>query len=69
MPHIKIDDKEYDLDNLSDEAKAHVGSLHFVDTEIARLQASIAVFQTAKVGYLSALVPHLKETTAESKKH
>lgn len=69
MPNIKIDDKEYDLDRLSDEAKAQVNSLHFVDAEIARMQANIAVFQTAKIGYLAALVPHLKEQTTEVKKH
>ena len=39
MPTIKIDNKEYDVDSLSNEAKAQLGSIQFVDNEIARLQA------------------------------
>ena len=69
MPNIKIDDKEYDLDQLSDEAKSQVSSIQFVDTEIARMQARIAVYQTAKIGYLNALMPHLVAQTGEVKKH
>ncbi len=34
MPTITIDNIDYNLDNLSDEAKAQLGSLQFVDAEI-----------------------------------
>lgn len=39
MRTFKIDDKEYDLDSLSAEAKAQLQSIQFVDQELARLQA------------------------------
>lgn len=39
MPTIKIDDKDYDLDQLSEEAKAQLASLQFVDAELQRLNA------------------------------
>ncbi len=55
MATIKIDDKEYDLDNLSDEAKQQVISLQFVQAEIKRLDAQIAVYKTASIAYSSAL--------------
>jgi hypothetical protein len=55
MPTIKIDNKEYDLDTLSDECKAQLASIQFVDQEIARLQAQAAVLQTAKAAYLQSL--------------
>ena len=55
MPTIKIDEKEYDLDTLSDEAKAQLGMLQFVDAELQRLQAQTAVLQTARVAYAKAL--------------
>lgn len=55
MPTIKIDDKEYDLDQLSDEAKAQLQSLQFVDAEIQRLNAQAAVLQTARMVYANAL--------------
>jgi hypothetical protein len=52
---ITIDNQEYDVDNMSDDAKAQLTSLQFVDSELARLQAQIAVFQTARNGYANAL--------------
>jgi hypothetical protein len=53
--NITIDNQEYGLANLSDEAKAQLASLQFVDAEIARLQAKIAAFQTARNAYALAL--------------
>ena len=55
MPTIKIDDRDYDLDQLSDEAKAQLASLQFVDSELQRLNAKAAVLQTARVAYSKAL--------------
>lgn len=62
MPMIKIDDKEYDSDKLPDEAKAQLLSLQFVDAEIQRLNAQVAVFQTARATYGRALGQLLAET-------
>lgn len=55
MATINIDNKEYDLDTLSDECKAQLASIQFVDQELARLQAQAAVLQTAKAAYLQGL--------------
>ena len=55
MPIIKIDNKEYELDSLSAEAKAQLQSLQFVDSELQRLQAQAAILQTARVSYAKAL--------------
>ena len=55
MPSITIDNKSYDLDSLSDEAKAQLGSIQFVDSELARLQAQAAALQTARMAYSKAL--------------
>ena len=55
MTTVKIDDKEYELDKLSDNAKAQLASLNFVDTEIQRLNDMLAVLQTARMGYGKAL--------------
>ena len=55
MPLIKIDEKEYDSDTLSDEVKAQLASIQFVDAELQRLSAQAAVFQTARVAYSKAL--------------
>ncbi len=55
MPTIKIDDKEYNLATLSDEAKNQLASIQFVDSELARLQAKAAVLQTARMAFSKAL--------------
>jgi hypothetical protein len=55
MPTIKIDDKEYDVATLSDEAKNQLASIQFVDSELARLQAKAAALQTARMAYSKAL--------------
>ena len=55
MPTINIDNKEYDLDALSKDCKAQIESVQFCDQEIARLEAKIAVYKTAKVAYSQAL--------------
>ena len=55
MPKIKIDDQEYDPEQLSQDAQNQLASLQFVDNELARLQAQIAAMQTARMAYASAL--------------
>jgi prefoldin subunit 5 len=63
MTTITIDGKEYDVETLSDETKAQLGSLQFVDSELARLQAKVAALQTARIAYGRAL----KETLEKGK--
>ena len=55
MSKITIDNKEYELDTLSSEAKAQLQSLQFVDAELQRLQAQTSVLQTARMAYVKAL--------------
>ena len=55
MTTITIDDKQYDLDTLSEEAKAQLVSIQFVDQELQRVNAQAAVLQTARVAYSKAL--------------
>jgi hypothetical protein len=52
---IKIDGIEYPLSSLSDEAKAQIANLRFVDNEIMHLQAKLAIANTAKLAYQAAL--------------
>ncbi len=55
MPMIKIDNIDYDLDTLTDEAKNQLASLQFVDGELQRKNAEIAILQTARAAYSKAL--------------
>ena len=64
MATITIDGQEYDVDTLSDETKAQLGSLQYVDSELARLQAQAATLQTARIAYGRALEQTLEEGKA-----
>ncbi len=55
MAKITIDGQEYDSESLSDNAKQQLGSLQFVQSEINRLQALLAVSKTAELAYSTAL--------------
>ena len=55
MLTIKTDKQQYDLESLSDEAKAQLAAIQFVDSEFARLQAKTAALQTARIAYSKAL--------------
>lgn len=55
MSKITIDNKEYEIESLSEEAKAQIASLQYVDAELIRLQAQLAAMQTARNAYATAL--------------
>ena len=55
MNKVTIDDIEYDLDKLSEEAKNQLVSLQYVDQELQKLNAQAAVLQTARMAYAEAL--------------
>ncbi len=69
MTPIKIDDKDYDLETLSDEAKNQLVSLQFVDAELQRVNAQAAVLQTARLAYANALKQALPPVQKELLTH
>ena len=68
MTKIKIDDNEYDVDKLSEEAKAQLVSLQFVDQELQRLQSQAAAIQTARQAYAKALQASLASKAIQGDK-
>ena len=55
MTTIKIDNKKYELEELSNDAKAQLASIQYVDQELARIEAQAAALQTARMAYAKAL--------------
>lgn len=55
MSSVTIDGRTFDLDMLSEQARAQLASIQFVDGEIVRLQAQLAAMQTARSAYGEAL--------------
>lgn len=55
MAIIKINNKDYDFDTLSDEVKAQLVSLQATEVKLAELQRDIAITQTARNAYATVL--------------
>jgi len=62
MPKITVDGIEYNTEDLSDNGKAQLASLQFLEVQMNKLQNEIAVFQTAKAAYVAALKVELEKT-------
>ena len=63
MAKFNFDNREYDTDKISDQAKNTLGALQFVDAEIQRLQGRIAAMQTARMVYANGLKQELEKGT------
>ncbi|MDP1951916.1 MAG: DUF6447 family protein [Nitrosomonas sp.] len=55
LPKVTIDGTDYLVSDLSDEAKAQITNLNFVENEIMQLKARLAIASTAKLAYQAAL--------------
>jgi len=62
MTTVTLDGKEYDSDSLSPEAKRQLTSLQVTDAEIQRLQIQLAIAQTARNAYATALKSALSDS-------
>jgi hypothetical protein len=56
---ITIDEVEYNLNDLSDNAKAQLANIQFVDAQLQQLNNEWAVSDTARIGYSNALKDEL----------
>jgi hypothetical protein len=66
-----IDDKEYNIADFSEGAKSQIVNLQVVDQEIANLKQQLAIMQTARNAYASALNGEIadKKAKTKAKKH
>tara|TARA_B100001250_G_scaffold344889_1_gene314062 strand:+ start:328 stop:516 length:189 start_codon:yes stop_codon:yes gene_type:complete len=62
MANFTFNSKEYDTENISEEAKSQLVSLQFANSEVKKLEAQIAVCKTASAAYTKALQEQLENT-------
>ena len=65
MAKVIMDDKEYDIENMSDGVKAQVAALRYVRNEIVHNKLHAAALETAHSAYMSALKKSLDEEHGE----
>ena len=67
MPKIKIGDLDFNTEDLTDNGKAQVASLQFLEVQMQKLRNEIAVYQTARAGYVAALKAELEKAKLAAK--
>ena len=60
MPKITVDNVEYNTEDLSDNGKAQLASLQFLEAQMGKLESEIAVYQTARSAYAAELKKELQ---------
>ena len=61
MPKFTVDGIEYNSEDLTDNGKAQLASLQFLEAQMNKLKNKIAVFQTAKQAYIAGLKAELEK--------
>ena len=59
MPKITVDGIEYNTEDLTENGKAQLASLQFLEAQMNKLKSEIAVYQTARNSYVTALKAEL----------
>ena len=65
MPKIKIDDLEYNTEDLSEDGLAQLKNLQYLETQLQKLRNDIGVYQTAQRTYIAALQEEVKKSGVE----
>ncbi len=55
MATLNIDNREFDVEALNENAQKQVQNIAIVDAEIQRLQVQLAIAQTAREAFITAL--------------
>jgi hypothetical protein len=61
MPKITVEGIEYNTEDLSENGKSQLASLQFLEVQMNKLKSEIAVYQTARNSYVSALKVELEK--------
>jgi hypothetical protein len=66
MPKITVDGIDYNTEDLTDNGKAQLASLQFLEQQMIKLKGEIAVYQTARNAYAQALKAELDKASADA---
>jgi len=61
MPKITVDGVEYNTEDLTDNGKAQLASLQFLEVQMQKLNNEIAIYNTAKNSYIALLKEELEK--------
>ncbi len=62
---VKINSIDYNTEDLSDNGKAQLASLQFLEFQMRKIKDEIAVYNTAKASYIAGLKAELEKSNAK----
>lgn len=62
MPKITIDNIEYNTEDLTDNGRAQLASLQFLEVQMQKIRNEMAVYQTAQRTYVAALKAEIENS-------
>ena len=62
MPKIKLDEIEYNTEDLTDKGKANLASLQFLEGQMNKMRNELAVYQTAQRTYVAVLKAEIEQS-------
>lgn len=62
MPKVKIDELEYNTEDLSEYSLKILKSLQFVQKKLVEIECELSIYQTAKHSYQSALAEEIQKS-------
>lgn len=65
MPKITVGGIAYNTEDLTENGKAQLASLQFLEVQMRKLEQEIAVYKTARQGYVRALKAEMAKTGAK----
>tara|TARA_B110000003_G_scaffold210892_1_gene209865 strand:- start:64 stop:291 length:228 start_codon:yes stop_codon:yes gene_type:complete len=65
MPKLRLDDIEYNTEDLSERGQATLKSLQFLEHQLQKMRNEIAIYNTAKRAYVSALESEIRDNGIE----
>jgi hypothetical protein len=65
MPKFTVDGIEYNTEDLSENGKAQLASLQFLELQRRKIKDEIAVYNTAKASYITGLKAELEKSQAK----
>ena len=63
MPKFTVDGIDYNTEDLSDNGKAQLASLQFLEFQMRKIKDEIAIYTTAKASYINGLKAELAKTS------
>ena len=65
MPKITIDDVDYHTEDLTENGRAQLASLQFLEGQMQKIRQEMAVYQTAQAAYAQALKAEIAKSGLE----